>query len=106
MAYGGNPTTMSIDPTSVTWNAFSVSSSSLSVGLAAAPDLTKVIGIGAYFQNERLSTNTGSMNFNITNIQFSAIPEPSAFAALAGLGALGMAATRRRRRARSFWDKL
>jgi 5'-nucleotidase/UDP-sugar diphosphatase len=31
--------------------------------------------------------------------RISAIPEPSAFAALAGLGALGVAATRRRRRA-------
>jgi hypothetical protein len=35
----------------------------------------------------------------IDNMSFSAVPEPSAFAALAGLGALGCAATRRRRRA-------
>jgi hypothetical protein len=33
------------------------------------------------------------------NIAFTQIPEPSAFAALAGLGALGFAASRRRRRA-------
>ncbi len=32
-------------------------------------------------------------------IEYTPIPEPSAFAALAGLGALGLAATRRRRRA-------
>jgi hypothetical protein len=34
----------------------------------------------------------------ITDVTFSAIPEPSSFAGLAGLGALGFAALRRRRR--------
>jgi autotransporter-associated beta strand protein len=38
--------------------------------------------------------NSGDLSFNVT-----AIPEPSAFAALAGLGALGLASLRRRRRA-------
>ena len=33
------------------------------------------------------------------NIEVSVIPEPSAFAAIAGLGVLGLATSRRRRRA-------
>lgn len=39
-----------------------------------------------------------SKNHFVDDIGFAAIPEPSAFAALAGLGVLGAAATRRRRR--------
>lgn len=46
------------------------------------------------------STNgSGARAFQVDNFSASAIPEPSAFAALAGLGAIGLAATRRRRRA-------
>jgi hypothetical protein len=41
---------------------------------------------------------TNAPNVGLDDVTFSAIPEPSAFAALAGLGALGLAATRRRRR--------
>ncbi len=43
--------------------------------------------------------NTWSFNHSTGDLFFTAIPEPSAFAALAGLGALGFAALRRRRRA-------
>jgi hypothetical protein len=45
---------------------------------------------------------SGDLNMTIDNIIFSdssPVPEPSSFAALAGLGALGFAASRRRRRA-------
>jgi hypothetical protein len=45
--------------------------------------------------------NTVASNFSeltLSGLTVTAIPEPSAFAALAGLGALGLAATRRRRR--------
>jgi hypothetical protein len=42
--------------------------------------------------------DSGTFEFRF-EVPAAAIPEPSAFAALAGLGALGLAATRRRRRA-------
>jgi hypothetical protein len=41
----------------------------------------------------------GTFTFDGTDLVWSAIPEPSAFAAFAGLGALGVAGLRRRRRA-------
>ncbi len=42
---------------------------------------------------------TAGTNFAFRGLEFAPIPEPSAFAGLAGLGALGFAALRRRRRA-------
>jgi hypothetical protein len=52
---------------------------------------------GYYFGvRSRLPSNTAGTT-TIAFDSFSAIPEPSAFAVLAGLGALGLAATRRRR---------
>ena len=47
------------------------------------------------------TSNTGGWSFDQSTGQLalSAVPEPSAFAALAGLGALGLASQRRRRRA-------
>ena len=44
-----------------------------------------------------IATNQSRGTNLIDNVNISAIPEPSAFAALAGLGVLGLAATRRRR---------
>jgi hypothetical protein len=43
--------------------------------------------------------NAGAYAISLDNISVSVVPEPSSFAALAGLGALGMVASRRRRRA-------
>jgi hypothetical protein len=45
----------------------------------------------------QMSSNTAD-GFTLSAVNVSAIPEPSAFAALAGLGGLGFAAIRRRRR--------
>ena len=45
------------------------------------------------------SGGTGNKDIWLGQLTVTAIPEPSAFAALAGLGALGLAASRRRRRA-------
>ena len=47
------------------------------------------------------TSNNGLWSFDQSTGQLalSAVPEPSAFAALAGLGALGLASQRRRRRA-------
>ncbi len=50
---------------------------------------------GVRARNARSAASTGT--HTVTFDSFSAIPEPSAFAALAGLGALGFAASRRRR---------
>jgi hypothetical protein len=43
--------------------------------------------------------NAGDYGFSLDNVSVSVIPEPSSFAALAGLGALGFVSARRRRRA-------
>ena len=50
-----------------------------------------------YLDQARLFTFTG--NFNPASLNLSSIPEPATFTALAGLAALGLAATRRRRAA-------
>ncbi|MCU0794016.1 MAG: PEP-CTERM sorting domain-containing protein, partial [Opitutaceae bacterium] len=52
-----------------------------------------IVNLGAGY------TGTVGLTANALQITVSAIPEPSAFAALAGLAALGGAITRRRRRA-------
>jgi len=88
------------DPTAVAWSAFDPTASLSSIGAINTPDFTKVTGIGLWFENERVSTATTGMDMRIGDITFNAIaiPEPSAFAALAGLGVLGLAVTRRRQR--------
>lgn len=52
-----------------------------------------------FFDNENNSQTTGVSAFAIGTISISAIPEPSAFSMLAGLGVLALAGTRRRKRA-------
>jgi hypothetical protein len=59
-------------------------------------------GAGTFFglvlDNSGFPTNANPINFAIENVRLvSAIPEPSAFAVLAGVGVLGLAAARRRR---------
>ena len=50
-----------------------------------------------FIDNVRLSTFT-SGTFNTSMLAYSAVPEPTTYSALLGLGVLGLAATRRRRR--------
>lgn len=52
-----------------------------------------------YFDNLSTSQTAGVSDFAIGMIAISAIPEPSAFSCLAGLGALCLAGSRRRKRA-------
>lgn len=54
--------------------------------------------MGAYWQGATAANQTAFFD----NISVTVIPEPSAFAALAGLGAIGVVAMRRKRRAASF----
>ena len=75
-------------------------------GTSGAPDLSVSGGIITLgFIVGRGTTSDGAKNFNYTfdnlsiTADVTAVPEPSAFAALAGLGALGLATLRRRRRA-------
>ncbi len=65
--------------------------------LATLTDLTWAPGQTLYI---RFLDGNGAGAWGIDNFSFvTAIPEPSSFAALAGLGALGFVASRRRRRA-------
>jgi len=72
------------------------STSAMSIGATAIlPTNSAIVGIG-FYQTFAAASN-GSMRYD--NIEVSVIPEPSAFAAIAGLGVLGLATSRRRRRA-------
>ena len=68
-----------------------------SVTIAGIEDVTSAITVRVIASGSASSTAT----FAVDNIEVfgtvSAVPEPSSFAALVGLGALGMVATRRRR---------
>jgi hypothetical protein len=67
-------------------------SGSLSLGATATSNLSGNINAWGIY----VDSGTGA-NVRFDTFTVSAIPEPSAFAALAGLGMLGFAATRRRR---------
>ena len=71
----------------ISWNVSSIS------------DIDTVSKFAVYFQG---TGGTATSSYTISNIKASlttgAIPEPSAFGLLAGLGALALAGTRRRRR--------
>ena len=71
----------------------SISASSIAIAGGWANGTTLFLRWTDHIENSVDST----YGLGIDNISFSAIPEPSAFAALAGLGALGLTATRRRR---------
>lgn len=70
-------------------NKTTVSGSNFSVSLAPGQEIWF-----RWYDNNDTGTDNG---FGIDNVTFSAIPEPSSFASLAGLGILGVAALRRRR---------
>ncbi len=74
---------------SISQTAFGVSSAGTLTGVGFNQFNTIAFGVNT----------TGDASFSLDNISVSVIPEPSSFAALAGLGALGMVASRRRRRA-------
>ncbi len=67
---------------------------------ATATDLTPLTGTNFGYRN-RIGIGSGSsiIDFDNFSVTPSAIPEPSAFALLGGLAALGMTAVKRRRRA-------
>lgn len=86
------------DVTAASWQTFDPELSYLPTGIAATTiDFTKVTGVGVWFENERASNSTLGLGFHITGLEAVAIPEPSAYAALLGLGVLGLAVARRRR---------
>lgn len=86
------------DPTAVAWNSFDPTDSLSAIGAAAVPDFTSVTGIGVWFENERGAVQTSGMIFQVGEIQLTAIPEPSAYAAFIGVLALGLVLYRRPRR--------
>lgn len=66
---------------------------------ATATDLTPLTGEYFGYRNRiGLGGGTSLIDFDNFSLTSSTIPEPSAFALLGGLGAFGLAATRRRRR--------
>lgn len=91
-------------PTTINWAAHTFDSTAASlvanpVSFSAQTFDQGITAVGLYLNlvEEELAGN-GNTAYDIAQV-FVAIPEPSAFAALAGLGALGFAASRRRRRA-------
>ncbi|MCC5807206.1 MAG: PEP-CTERM sorting domain-containing protein [Opitutales bacterium] len=84
------------DPTSTNWFTYDPATSISVVGGASNPDLTNVIGMGIWFDNVRAGSAMSGMGFYVTDIQLTAIPEPSTYAALFGLLAIGFVLVRRR----------
>jgi hypothetical protein len=95
-ANGGESVTLA-DPTAASWKSFDPATSIASYGSDASPDLTNVLGIGLWFDNVRVGTSTSGMNINISDISFTAVPEPSTYALWGGFLALGLVLYRRRR---------
>lgn len=104
---GGDTTQTLALPATETWAQFTPNLSgdwsgnfaSLPVFSALAAG-TEIAGIGVFANRPGETTLQFNAQYNVTafNVTAAAVPEPSAFAALAGLLALGLAATRRSRR--------
>lgn len=84
------------DPTSASWFALDISTNLQ--GAAATVDFSSVIGVGVWFENERASDSTAGLGWHMTGIEINAIPEPTTYAALFGLLAIGFVFWRRRAR--------
>lgn len=86
-----------------TWAAYNPTSSDLRLPTSSfsAQTLNNITGVGFAWSVNNFggNVNGGDAQFGVDRFSFAAspIPEPSSFAALAGLGALGLVATRRRR---------
>lgn len=85
------------DASAATWLSFDPETSYSTIEAAATPDLSKVTGVGIWFENERASASAAGLGFHITGLEVTAVPEPSAYALLAGALTLGMVMVRRRR---------
>jgi hypothetical protein len=102
--FNGTTTTLIAPATGLgsLWNelTFTTGSTLFSISGTSAllPVSGVVTGVGIYVNTV---TNSGGKSFIIDSFQVtaSAIPEPSTFAALAGIAVLGLAASRRRQRA-------
>ena len=89
----GQGVALTFDLTSASWSALDFTpGSALSVGASTTLPTGTVTAFG-YFV-----TMAGGTTVRVDDFSVSVIPEPSSFAALAGLAGLGMAASRRRRR--------
>lgn len=87
------------DAADATWLSFDPEVSYSAIGGAANPDLSRVTGVGIWFENERAGGSNLGLGFHVTGIEITAIPEPSTYAMLFGLFTLGFVAWRRRKTA-------
>jgi hypothetical protein len=97
VATGNGTTTIWINPTSFTDDAALTSSSVGSSTTIAAVAFVRDDGVAFRSVGAVYTVDSLMLGNNLADVIPSAVPEPSAFAALAGLGALGFAALRRRR---------
>jgi hypothetical protein len=85
------------DPTATSWLSYDPTTNISTIGGAATPVLDGITAVGLWFSNTRASDSSSFMGFYVQNIEFKAVPEPSAFALLAGALTLGVVMVRRRR---------
>ncbi|MCC5807205.1 MAG: PEP-CTERM sorting domain-containing protein [Opitutales bacterium] len=85
------------DPTSLDW--FALNTTTHQQGASATVDFSSIIGVGVWFENERASNSAAGLGWHMTGIEITAIPEPTTYAALFGLLAIGFVLVRRRVRA-------
>ena len=97
-----SPGTLTVNFATELWLGISVSSTTLTAtpsGTAAALATGTVNGFGFYGDAGTAQGATQDLRMDDFAVSVTAIPEPSSYAALVGLGALGLVAFRRRSRA-------